>query len=93
MNNTKTISHTPGPWKLEPVPGHPTDDGIYTADGKEWIARANKNDARLIAAAPELLVACLECEVLVGEYLHITRMVKEAVAKALGENIKQWEGG
>jgi hypothetical protein len=60
MSNTQ---HTPGPWTH-----HPDDNIITTADGRcllEWQARSlhvtleeRDANARLIAAAPDLLEAC-----------------------------------
>jgi len=55
--------HTPGPWKIGLNPG----PMVYTPDGTSQIADArgvavtkdeSKANARLIAAAPELLEAC-----------------------------------
>mgnify|MGYP001607014281 CR=1 FL=1 len=88
-----TTKHTAGPWKIEDgeiLPG----DGVVslgTVYGVECAA-----NARLIAAAPELLAACLfaiRCidhpHPRVGERLAdqsiARRMVREAVAKATGE--------
>jgi hypothetical protein len=75
--------YTRGPWKVFP------DDsvcGVYTVNAKETIfADADEANARLIAAAPDMLIALLECEVLVLEYPVVLRQVKAAIAKALGE--------
>jgi hypothetical protein len=52
--------HTPGPWTFD---NEPTDDGtwyVQDSDGRDgqWVAEvANEANARLIAAAPELLEA------------------------------------
>ena len=57
--------HTPGPWKLI-WHGHgheryPFPLAVHTKDGANWVARdgtcTREADARLIAAAPELLEA------------------------------------
>lgn len=66
--------HTPGPWRWEHEwkedQYSPMDDGCmgilepgvlyYGMDGSESIYCPNEADARLIAAAPELLEACYE---------------------------------
>ena len=54
--------HTPGPWKIlhDPVHGGPlvaTED-VAIADVMEMEGGMSKANARLIAAAPELLAAC-----------------------------------
>jgi hypothetical protein len=63
-NETVTAGHTPGPWTFKRIPVYsPTipDDGFPALDtntmgGREWMTKAQAN-ARLIAAAPELLSA------------------------------------
>lgn len=53
--------HTPGPWNVGPHPGagYGTDWRTVVSDikpfGETYICNALKDDARLIAAAPELL--------------------------------------
>jgi len=47
------MSHMPGPWSLQPI-GDETECNILGA-GRELIATVSDNDARLIAAAPEML--------------------------------------
>jgi len=47
------MSHTPGPWTTQPI-GDETECNILGA-GRELIATVSDNDARLIAAAPEML--------------------------------------
>jgi hypothetical protein len=56
--NTTQQTHTPGPWTLQPI-GDETEFNILGA-GRELIATVSDNDARLIAAAPELLAALEE---------------------------------
>ena len=63
-----STTHTPGPWQMEVVPGAFNIDGathqVIAQSGADvgtvaicgWFANADA-DARLIAAAPELLVA------------------------------------
>ena len=64
-----SAAHTPGPWRLEPVndrsinhlcPVDPNDLSLLTVvmqDETPFAAVYNDADARLIAAAPELLEA------------------------------------
>lgn len=57
-------AHTPGPWVARPDPnGSSTDWVIGTTNEKlpvDEVAVCNAKDARLIAAAPELLEAAKE---------------------------------
>lgn len=62
----ETGSHTPGPWEVGPMNGKPSViyaddyDAPVIAQMAEWIPDAAKQqeaNARLIAAAPELLQA------------------------------------
>lgn len=76
MKNTK---HTPGPWLLDTAKSL-----IYNPQNNSGIARlvsaGTTDDARLIAAAPELLAFVEEC-------LKLQFMVPEAtalIAKATG---------
>ena len=80
--------HTPGHWRLGTRNG---ERAIYGPKGEEIAVFTGMlfNDeelanARLIEAAPELLSACIEAEVLLKEYPVIERMVKAAIAKAEG---------
>lgn len=92
--------HTRGPWRIgnarHMVFGPKREDGglavtIATVGRAEGAARAN---ARLIAAAPELLEALEACDDLFTRYLMIgkgqpeankvTELVREAIAKAKG---------
>ena len=56
--------HTPGPWTWEGITQTATGRGYYaiSTDGREVAAvgRCTPHDARLIAAAPELLAALEE---------------------------------
>jgi len=51
---TKT-THTPGPWTTQPI-GDETECNILGA-GRELIATVSDNDAKVIAAAPDMLAA------------------------------------
>lgn len=50
---------TPGPWVVTDSPGHSCcfECGIEATDGGEHICDANEANARLIAAAPDLLAS------------------------------------
>ena len=51
--------HTPGPWIAEPI-GVMGEWGIHTENGRvDEIASCDENNARLIAAAPDLLEALI----------------------------------
>lgn len=59
---SKASSHTPGPWYLEEFQHGPTQIKDQTqnrvlADVRQWNGGQGKANARLIAAAPELLEA------------------------------------
>jgi hypothetical protein len=63
MKTLTPIKHTPGPWR---VGGHPRDNSgtawheiLTDADefGPSYVCQAMEQDARLIAAAPDLLAA------------------------------------
>ena len=67
MTDTQTkATHTPGPWKLilHGNEVYPFPLSINTADDKRWITRdgtvAYLEDARLIAAAPEMIADLIE---------------------------------
>lgn len=61
------MSHTPGPWHVEFCVN------VICADGKQWddrdIAEAAQN-ARLFAAAPDLLAALETATVALDDWLH-----------------------
>jgi hypothetical protein len=85
--------HTPGPWELEIITGaYVTADGTHIADvhhGRTATAKAEGHaNARLIAAAPELLEAlCLAHDYLAGNgWDDDPRLdtIRAAIAKATG---------
>ena len=103
---TKTQTHTPGPWKMEPGLGNPNDiyawniirpeepksDGTVLAivNPKKGITvKDNEADARLIAAAPDM-VRALTSIMFAAEHAAanpdtltaIKRMARAAIAKA-----------
>ncbi len=49
--------HTPGPWKVKSIVGVYAQDGSLVASLHTPISNGDNQDARLIAAAPELLEA------------------------------------
>lgn len=78
------VVHTPGPWELREV------EGLFAiAHPRGWVLESNNEqqdraDARLIAAAPDLLAACLafiEADNQCGANLAFV-MAQEAVKKA-----------
>lgn len=82
--------HTPGPWTAgkfqdtglnNQISVHPA---ICTAYGAKEEAEAN---ARLIAAAPEMLAALQEVQIYVDNFgeSHLTELVSFAISKATGQ--------
>ena len=73
--------HTPGPWIWN---GRHT---IFTKDADCVAQFVNPADARLIAAAPELLEALIQVEAagLLDRDWSLSSMVGAAIAKAKGE--------
>ena len=69
MNTEQFDGHTPGPWNTRPLdPNAQTEWAAVTSTG-DWILRVaednkgwplSRADARLIAAAPDLLAALIE---------------------------------
>lgn len=82
-----TAQHTPGPWvyhaktaSIQPYPGSGT---ICTLSQRDEL----EANARLIAAAPDLLAALIEAKDRLsddGEYPFTLRIVCDAIAKAKG---------
>lgn len=84
------VKHTPGPWVATPDPlGCETDWMVGASDGHpDGVAVCNKRDARLIAAAPELLEA-LQIARDFAAYAQAEpadlALIDAAIAKATGE--------
>lgn len=87
-------NHTEGPWKLVPAddtPGHREPAFVYAGD-QRWAntSRTSRNvdaDARLIAAAPDLLEALLEAKAEMRDWgpdHPAMRQIDAAIAKATG---------
>lgn len=79
--------HTPGPWHS----GFTKFSQVFAENGA-LIARCNRltsltnlqANARLIAAAPELLEACLAARALTPDGTHTAGVLDDAIAKATG---------
>ncbi len=64
--NTQTTKHTPGPWKIDEnnelplavIQDHEEGQGICELETVSFDTDETQANARLIAAAPELLEAC-----------------------------------
>jgi hypothetical protein len=87
--NTK---HTPGPWVVTPTKWNLLDTfEISRIDKSEWIAQVldDEANARLIAAAPELLEVLVEilpfAEEIINSNHPTWKKAKSAIAKATGE--------
>lgn len=91
-NENMTTQHTPGPWDLEdhgykyviskPGEGYITRD-VCRMDGSTMAAFDQKANARLIAAAPELLAALKELDAK-PEHTNSWLKARAAIAKAEG---------
>lgn len=82
MKNT----HTPGPWRI----GDGESSRVYLVNGPDgaigevvYADARNPADARLIAAAPDLLAALEECVSTLRPYYR--NIARAAIAKARGE--------
>ena len=92
--------HTPGPWKANFAISQAAyifgGDRNFARVYNEWQDEANQEaNARLIAAAPDLLAALKEAELVLAEKLRrlgadpnvspTTHRIRAAIAKATGE--------
>lgn len=90
-NQTK---HTPGPWRVKDNgsmegphvygPVHPIDGGDYAPLAGYKGGALSEADARLIAAAPELLEACRQAAFAIPTTHGAFETVRAAIAKAEG---------
>lgn len=93
------IKHTPGPWKCEPRPDEWDDDdpAFYITHPATQcpdttiVNLDNEADARLIAAAPDLLEALERSLSWLSSYpggnaLNCYNQARAAISKARGEN-------
>jgi len=94
MDETK-VKHTPTDWVIRKQPGSdPVSYGVETRDGNEVIASwITKTNARLIAAAPELLEALKSIEAWLNERssdvyfpIQLRQQAIVAISKAKGTN-------
>jgi hypothetical protein len=92
--------HTPGPWEiLREFEGEKTITAIgpITSDGygnTDWL-KVSEEDALLAAAAPDLLEACREAELLLEDSLYQTQpygRIAETITK-ITATIQKAEGG
>jgi len=99
-----TRQHTSGPWKVEQIATnrHGYEWPVYTVRScreNQCLAvvgevdRAtspdNEANARLIAAAPDLLAALIACQTIINREApdgHIAYSMRAAIAKATGDN-------
>jgi hypothetical protein len=103
--------HTKGPWHIGAGNGEGSvfaDEGrtrleqggttLYSICNvtRGWNDSEDAANARLIAAAPDLLAALIECERIANElfqetglheYMHASDRAREAIAKATGEQV------
>ena len=87
------MSHTPAPWHLSNARSTKVDlidDSKGNAIGEiVWVDTRNPADAKLIAAAPDLLMACIEatslfdnypdCHEAIGTYQVLMAAIKKAI--------------
>ena len=86
------MNHTPGPWAMQVFTAANGDlcPGVVGANGAAVAWLNNETDARLIAAAPELLMACIaliaHCDNTppMGESLWSVQQIRAAIKKAIG---------
>lgn len=89
--------HTPGPWRYDRCNSSPTTGEHMIAGGKPgYLAEVRdcgsgdvSANARLIAAAPDLLEACKAVDEATrgGDYEAAFKAVRAAIAKATGETL------
>ena len=93
-----TTTHTPGPWTIEADPDkaglHPLHDNRYVGSERGWVCALRDQpeqaaDARLIAAAPDLLAALKaasgnidDCGMSLEAYGNLIDQIDAAIAKA-----------
>jgi len=84
------MKHTPGPWRVDYAMGIRGADNVPLAYVLSDSSSTPTPDARLIAAAPELLEALRECLSIIGkdprwEWVKTYRQAHDAIAKATSE--------
>lgn len=93
------MTHTPGPWVVEPITNNDEAYGVYASAENAFVAvtpwgPSTEENATLIAAAPDMLAALEEMNALFADHAqydeegHETAAIKAAqaaIAKAKGE--------
>jgi hypothetical protein len=75
--------HTPGPWEVEEMAnGFRIQNPYLVVTDIRWASGADRSNARLIAAAPDLLAAA---KAMFEKGAHGFDMLRAAIAKAEGE--------
>lgn len=74
-----SAEHTPGPWKVIPSPHGPRYACVQIGENPDYTTlELEPTDARLIAAAPDMLAALQA----IREAIEELAMVRQAIAKA-----------
>ena len=92
---TERTQHTPGPWEVSPY-GNITSKSLTVAKVEQMPGNYESEkqaNARLIAAAPDLLVALEQCVPIIVSHANATfgdgvltlQVARSAIAKAKGE--------
>ena len=79
--------HTPGPWHIDPIKAHANGNRRIIAEQCTPVAVVPEHlaaDARLIAAAPDLLEALTKAATMLHPDLDEYKAVRAAIAKATG---------
>jgi len=77
--------HTPGPWNLDGTPQAGDCDILASGQRIAMLDNNNPSDARLIAAAPDLLAFAQAVANYPGADAGLVIAARTAIAKALGE--------
>jgi hypothetical protein len=82
MTNTR---HTPGPWRVEAT-AYRNQPHVVNEHGA-FVADTDAHNARLIAAAPELLAALQDCVAVPNKNRpdEVWQRARAAIAKATGQ--------
>ena len=83
-------AHTPAPWTVSGKQVKSIDHGkrytVATANNPKFTAEANASNARLIAAAPELLAALEVIALGNTDPDQMVEIARDAIAQAIGED-------
>jgi hypothetical protein len=89
-NGSPVAAHTPGPWMISPRNAwricNGKDNTIASTGGDSTLAGHHEANARLIAAAPEMLAALgrLVNDSMFKDHPEASQMAIDAIAKATG---------